>query len=163
MIRNRRPAAAVAAFVLFAAAGVCGVVAARVVRAAWETFVQRTAVHTASANPDGNVAAPFSTTVTSAIYTLQVEMGPPRTGSNVIHLYARALDDGPLTVSQWEGTAGLPESGIEGVEIRLLPLTGDHAIGEVSLTAPGRWQLHLTIRISEIGEATVSVTVPVTQ
>jgi copper transport protein len=161
MIRNRRPASAAAALALFAAVGVCGVVAARVVRAVWATRVQQTPAHTASANADVAAPANFTTKVTSSIYSLQVEVDPARTGTNSIHLYAYTPDNKPLRVVEWKGTAGLPDKGIEPVAIPLLQFTDNHAIGQVSLPAPGGWQLRFTVRISDIDQATVSVTVPV--
>lgn len=162
MIRNRRPAAAAAAAVaVFAAAGVCGVVAARVVRAMWAARVQPTPTVTGSAKADGAAARSFTTTVTSSIYSLQVEVDPARTGINSVHLYAYTPDNKPLRVVEWKGTAGLPERGIEPVAIPILPLTDNHAVGQVSLPTAGGWQLRFTVRTSDADEATVSVTVAI--
>jgi hypothetical protein len=159
MIRNQRPASAAVAVAVFAAVGVCGVVAARVVRAVWETAGQP--AHTTSANADGAARAYFTATVASAIYALQVDVEPGRTGTNVIHLYAYTPDNDPLRVVEWQGTAGLPDNGIEPVAIPILAVTENHAIGQVNLPDPGGWELSFTVRISEIDQATVSVTVPV--
>ena len=161
MIRNRRAASAAASLAIFAAAGVCGVIVVRVLRAVSETLTQQTPAHTASVNTDGGARAYFTTTVTGSIYSLQVDVEPARTGSNSIHLYAYTPDKKPLTAVKWTGTAGLPEKGIERVAIPLLALSDNHATGLVSLPAPGGWQLSLTVRTSAIDQATVSVTVPV--
>jgi copper transport protein len=161
MIRNRRVASAAVALATFAAVGVCGVVAARVVRAAWETLVQQSAARTAPVNTDGGTSAFFTTTVASSIYALEVVVSPARTGSNLIHLFAYTPEHEPQPVVEWQGTAELPEKDIEPVAISILPITADHAVGEVSLPAPGGWQLHFTVRISDVDQATVSVTLPI--
>jgi len=161
MIRNRRFASAAVALAIFAAAGVCGVVASRVVRAVWETLVQQSTARTAPANADGDAPAYFTATLASSIYSLEVAVSPARTGSNLIHLFAYTPDNEPLPVVEWQGTAELPEEGIEPVAISMLAVTADHAVGEVNLPAPGGWQLRFTVRISDIDEATVSVTVPI--
>jgi len=160
MMRTRRATSAAATVAIFATAGVCGVIAVRLIRAASETLTQQTPAPTAPANTDGGARAPFTTTATGSI-SLQVDVEPARTGSNSIHLYAYTPDKKPLTVVEWTGTAGLPEKGIEPVVIPLLPLTDNHAAGVVSLSAPGGWQLRFTVKTSAIDQATVSVTVPV--
>jgi copper transport protein len=104
----------------------------------------------------------FSTTLSSSIYQLQVEVDPAQVGSNSIHLYAYTPDNKPLPVVEWRATAALPDKGIEPVEIPLLPLTDNHTTGEVRLPSAGNWQLRFTVRISEIDQATVTATVPIT-
>jgi hypothetical protein len=160
MTRDRRPASAVVAFAVFAAAGVGGVVAARVIRAVSETATRQPPAHTASATTDGGPTN-FTTTVPSSTYSLQVDVDPARTGSNTIHLYARSPDNKPLPVVGWSGAAELPGKGLQPVAIPFLPLTADHATGLVSLPAAGDWQLRVTVRISTTDQATVTVVVPV--
>lgn len=161
MIRNRRPASAVATLLLFAAVGVCGVVAVRVVRAAWETLGPPTLARTASGSAIGGASTPFTTTVISSSGGVQVDVEPARTGSNVIHLYGYTPENEPLPVVEWQGTAELPAEGIEPVAISILPITNNYAIGQVNLPAPGSWRLRFTLRISDGEQATVSVTVPI--
>jgi copper transport protein len=43
----------------------------------------------------------------------------------------------------------------------LLPLTDNHASGEINLPAAGQWEMRFTVRISDIDQATVTATVPV--
>ncbi|MFI6758867.1 copper resistance CopC/CopD family protein [Micromonospora sp. NPDC050417] len=104
----------------------------------------------------------FTTTLTSSVLSLQVEVDPAETGSNSIHLYAYTLENKPQPVVEWTGTAALQAKGIEPIEIPLLPLTDNHATGEISLPTPGDWQLRFTVRISDIDQATVTATVPIT-
>jgi copper transport protein len=91
-----------------------------------------------------------------------VEVDPAATGSNSIHLFAYTADNKPQPVVEWKGTAALPAKGVEPIEIPLLPLTDNHATGEISLPTPGDWQLSFTVRISDIDQATVTATVPIT-
>ena len=44
----------------------------------------------------------------------------------------------------------------------LLALTDNHATGEIALSEAGRWDFRFTLRTSDIDQATVTVTVPVT-
>ncbi|MGI5214890.1 copper resistance CopC/CopD family protein [Plantactinospora sp. CA-290183] len=104
----------------------------------------------------------FSTTLTSELYRLQVEVSPAGVGSNSVHLYAFTPENKPLRVIEWRATAALPDQGVEPIEVPLLPFTDNHATGEISLPTPGSWQLRFTLRISDIDQATVSATVPIT-
>ncbi|MEU5525627.1 copper resistance protein CopC [Micromonospora chersina] len=125
------------------------------------TLVQTTPARTASADVAGAPAGYFSTTLSSPIYSLQVELDPAETGSNSLHLYAYTKDNRPQPVQEWKATAALPSAGIEPITIPLLPLTDNHATGEINLPAAGQWQLRFTVRTSDIDQATVTATVPV--
>ncbi|MFI6328409.1 copper resistance CopC/CopD family protein [Micromonospora chersina] len=125
------------------------------------TLVQTTPARTASADVAGAPAGYFSTTLSSPIYSLQVELDPAETGSNSLHLYVYTKDNRPQPVQEWKATAALPSAGIEPITIPLLPLTDNHAFGEISLPAAGQWQLRFTVRTSDIDQATVTATVPV--
>lgn len=134
---------------------------AAVVLAVSAVLVHTPPARTAATAETGSVGF-FSTTLSSSIYQLQVEVDPAEVGSNSVHLYAYTPDNKPLPVVEWRATAALPDKGLEPVEIPLLPLTDNHATGEVQLPAAGNWQLRFTVRISEIDQATVSATVPIT-
>ncbi|MFU8876279.1 copper resistance CopC/CopD family protein [Micromonospora sp. SL4-19] len=125
------------------------------------TLVQTTPARTASANVAGAPAGYFSTTLSSPLYSLQVEMDPAERGNNSLHLYAYTPDNRPQPVKEWKATAALPSAGIEPIDIPLLPLTDNHATGEISLPAAGQWQLRFTVRTSDIDQATVTATVPI--
>ncbi|HEX2772423.1 MAG TPA: copper resistance protein CopC [Micromonosporaceae bacterium] len=132
-----------------------------VVLAVSATLVQTTPARTAAADAETGSVRYFSTTLSSSIYQLQVEVDPAEVGSNSVHLYAYTPDNKPLPVVEWRATAALPDKGVEPVEIPLLPLTDNHVTGEVRFPAAGNWQLRFTVRISEIDQATVSATVPI--
>ncbi|MFE9691434.1 copper resistance CopC/CopD family protein [Micromonospora sp. NPDC005806] len=125
------------------------------------TLVQTTPARTASANVAGTPAGYFSTTLSSPLYSLQVELDPAERGNNSMHLYAYTKDNRPQPVKEWKATAALPSAGIEPIEIPLLPLTDNHATGEINLPAAGQWQLRFTVRTSDIDQATVTATVPI--
>lgn len=132
-----------------------------VVLAVSATLVQTTPARTAAAEERAG-AGYFATTLTSSLYRLQVEVDPSRTGVNSVHLYAYTPDNKPLPVVEWRATAALPALGVEPLGIPLLPLTDNHATGEISLPSAGEWQFRFTVRISDIDQATVNTTVPIT-
>ncbi|MEV0155105.1 copper resistance protein CopC [Micromonospora sp. NPDC050686] len=124
-------------------------------------LVQTTPARTAGAEVAGTPQGYFTTTLTSPLYTLQVELDPARRGPNSLHLYAYTKDNKPQPVAEWKASAALPSAGVEAIEVPLLPLTDNHATGEVILPAAGEWQLRFTVRTTEIDQATVTVTVPI--
>ncbi|WP_091673582.1 copper resistance CopC/CopD family protein [Micromonospora auratinigra] len=125
------------------------------------TLVQTTPARTASADVAGAPSGYFSTTLSSPLYSLQVELDPAESGNNTLHLYAYTKDNRPQPVKEWKATAALPSAGIEPIDIPLLPLVDNHATGEINLPARGQWQLRFTVRTSDIDQATVTATVPI--
>ncbi|MEH0845530.1 copper resistance protein CopC [Micromonospora sp. CPCC 205711] len=125
------------------------------------TLVQTTPARTVAAESDGTSSGLYSAMLTSPLYQLQVDIDPAEKGSNSMHLYAYGKDSKPLPVVEWKATAALPSAGIEPIDVPLLPLTDNHATGEISLPAAGDWQFRLTVRISDIDQATVTATVPI--
>ncbi|MCZ7376574.1 copper resistance CopC/CopD family protein [Micromonospora sp. WMMC250] len=125
------------------------------------TLVQTPPARTASAESSEVSAGLFSTSLTSTLYTMQVELSPAERGNNSIHLYAYSKDNLPLPVKEWRATVALPSAGIEPIEVPLLPLTDNHAYGDISLPAAGEWQLKITARTTDIDQATVTATVPI--
>ncbi|WP_199716710.1 copper resistance CopC/CopD family protein [Micromonospora musae] len=124
------------------------------------TLVQTPPARTA-AETAGVEAGYFSSTLTSTLLNIQVELDPAERGNNSLHLYAYTKDNRPQPVVEWKATAALPSAGIEPIEIPLLPLSDSHATGEINLPASGDWQLKLTARTSDIDQATVTATVPI--
>ncbi|MGK5442240.1 copper resistance CopC/CopD family protein [Micromonospora sp. URMC 105] len=125
------------------------------------SLVQTTPARVAAGEAAGTSTGFFSTTLTSPIYSLQLELDPAERGNNSMHLYAYTKDNRPQPVAEWKVTAALPSAGIEPIEVPLLPLTDNHATGEISFPAAGEWQLRVTVRISDIDQATVTATVPI--
>ncbi|MFY1633753.1 copper resistance CopC/CopD family protein [Solwaraspora sp. WMMB335] len=132
-----------------------------VVLAVTSVLVQTTPARTAIGEDLRATSGYFSATLTSDIYSLQVEVDPSRRGNNSVHLYAYTPENRPQPVIEWQATAALPAEGVEPIEIPLLPLTDNHATGEISLPTAGDWELRITVRISDIDQATVSTTVEI--
>ncbi|MFI2269937.1 copper resistance CopC/CopD family protein [Micromonospora aurantiaca (nom. illeg.)] len=125
------------------------------------TLVQTTPARTAAANVAGAEQGYFSATLSSPIYSLEVQVDPAETGNNSMHLYAYTKDSRPQPVQEWKVTAALPSAGIEPITVPLLPLSDNHATGEVNLPARGDWQVRITVRTTDIDQATVTATVPI--
>jgi copper transport protein len=134
---------------------------AAVVLAVASALVQTTPARTAEANSNAP-SEPFSVTLITQVYRLEVRVSPTQTGVNTIHLFAFAADgSGPLDVAEWKGTAALPAQGVEPIDIPLLAITPDHASGQILLPTPGTWQLRFTVRVGETNQATVTANVPI--
>jgi copper transport protein len=122
-------------------------------------LVQTTPARTATAQtvaPDLQQA-----TMTSPLFVVQFDISPATDGNNEVHLYASAPDGGPIRIAEWKGKASLPAQGIEGIDIQLLGLYDDHAAGQVTLPAPGKWKFTFTLRTTEIDQATVTTEVDI--
>jgi copper transport protein len=96
-------------------------------------------------------------TLRNSNMALQIDIFPGTVGNNSIHLYAYTLDNKPLPVVEWTGTAALPAKNIEPIEIPLLRITDFHAIGDISLPAAGVWTFKFTMRTSDIDETSLSL------
>ncbi|HLL66640.1 MAG TPA: copper resistance protein CopC [Micromonosporaceae bacterium] len=110
----------------------------------------------------GTSQGPYSVTVTSKLYQLQVEVDPLATGANTVHLYAYAPNGAPIKVLEWRASAALPEQDLEPVSIPLVVITDNHASGQATLPTAGTWELRFTLRTTDVDQATViqRVTVP---
>jgi copper transport protein len=125
-------------------------------------LTQTTPARVADTAPNASrPAAYFSTTATTSLYTLQVEVDPAKAGENGVHLYAYTSQGKPLKVVEWAATAALPGAGIEPIAIPLLPLTDNHASGSINLPSAGSWQMRVTVRTTEVDQEATTVTVPV--
>lgn len=137
-------------------------------------LVQTTPGRTEAAAPADATITDFVATLESPIYSLEVLVEPGERGSNTVHLYAYTLEGEPLPVEEWGATAELPAGAgevdddtgdappqLEPIEVPLLELTDNHAIGEAQLPVAGDWEFRFTVRISEIDQASVTTTVPI--
>ncbi len=122
-------------------------------------LVQTTPARTAGANPGGTDSRLYSTTLSSELYSLQVELDPAETGNDSLHLYAYTLDGKPQPVVEWKATAALPSAAVEPIQIPLLTITENHTIGTVTLPTPGNWEFRFTLRLTDVDQATVDTTV----
>jgi copper transport protein len=123
-----------------------------------------TAALASYAPPVSAQAGPFSVTTEVGPTTLEMDVDPARVGANTMHVYFFDAKTGApfkqgkeLTV-----TATLPEK-----EIGPLPLEvqsagpGHYIVPSALLNAPGKWEIDLTLRVSEFEQYEEEVEVPV--
>jgi copper transport protein len=135
-----------------------------IVLALTAVLVQTTPARTAEANESAPaVDLPFSTTASTSLFTVQVDVDPAKVGRNDVHLFAYKADGAtPQAVVEWQARVAQPTAGVEPIDVPLLKLTDNHATGQFSVPSAGKWELRLTLRISDIDQASVTVTVPIT-
>jgi copper transport protein len=125
------------------------------------TLVQTTPARAAREEAAGRDSSQYDATLTTGLYSLQVQLEPKTTGANTIHLYAFTPDGVTLDVKEWTATAALPSQGIEPVELPVLPVTSNHAVAQAQLPTPGTWELRFTLRTTDIDAATAVAEVPI--
>jgi copper transport protein len=126
-------------------------------------LVQTTpARNAAAAATSGTSQGIFATTLNSKLFQLQLDLAPTQYGNYELHLFAYTPGGSPLAVTEWKASAALPAQGVEPIDIPLLRLTDSHASGSVTLPSRGDWQFSFTLRTSEIDQATVTTTIPIT-
>jgi copper transport protein len=127
-------------------------------------LVQTTPARTAVADQSAGQSAggPFSVTLTTSLYQVQVDIDPAKVGDNSVHLYAYSPQGAPLKVLKWTASAQLPGAGIEPLTVLLLPVTDSHATGQVTFPSAGKWQVTVTLQVSEFDQAATTTTVTVT-
>lgn len=118
-----------------------------------QTSPARTPTADSAAPP---ASGPTSTTITGKLAQVQVDIDPGRTGPNQLHLFAYTPAGAPLMVLEWRATAALPAQGIEPLQATLLPITDNHATGQIDLPSPGVWELSITVRVSDIDQETLT-------
>ena len=134
-----------------------------VVLAVIGALVQTTPARTAAASRRSCPAAGvYSATLTQHRSTAAGGGRPGQGAATTRCTCTRTRPDGTSRCRWWSGRPPrrCPRPGIEPIEIPLLRITDNHAIGEITLPTPGEWQLRFTLRTSEIDQATVTATVP---
>ena len=123
-------------------------------------LVQSSPGRAADANANLDAASQGLVTLNSPIYSLQVDFS--ESGNNTeIHLFASNLQGVPVKIEEWKVTATLPSKNLGPIPAGVTAITDSHAIGEINLTVPGRWTFSFTLRTSDVDEATVQTTVPI--
>jgi copper transport protein len=115
-------------------------------------LVQSPPARTAAAQ----TAEPFAVTLSSDLYRVRLEIDPARVGGNSLHLYAYNPAGEPQAVVEWKVTATPGDGSIDALDVPLLPVTADHASGEPTFPTAGEWDIKITLRLSEVDQATVS-------
>jgi copper transport protein len=105
----------------------------------------------------------FSTTLNSDLFSVQFEIFPVQVGdNNTLHAFVYTPEGRPLDVAEWKVTAALPEKDVPPLPNDVVSIRGNQGIGAINFPVPGKWELRLTLRVSDIDQATVTTTVPVT-
>lgn len=139
------------------------VAVAAVILAASSVLTQATPARSADVEAQAAAKAKgFATTLTSNLYAVQFEVFPAEVGEyNTIHASVYTPDGRPLDVAEWKATLALPSAAIEPMDNPVATLAGNQGLGNLTFPVPGDWLLSLTIRTSEIDQATVTTTIPV--
>jgi hypothetical protein len=103
----------------------------------------------------------ISHTLTTALYSLQVSIDPAQRGDNIVQLFAFTPSGAPLKIIEWKATAALPAQDIAPIAVPILPVTDNHAVGQITLSLAGTWQFQFTLRVSDTDQAGVSIAIPV--
>jgi copper transport protein len=134
---------------------------AAVVLALTSTLVQTTPAKAVQEEASRRDDTQFTQTLTSSLYSLQVQLEPKQTGANTIHLYAFTPSGGEIAIQEWKATAALPAQNIEPVEMPVLPVSENHAVAQAQLPTPGTWELRFTLRTTDIDAAAVTAQVTI--
>jgi copper transport protein len=102
------------------------------------------------------VPEPYAVTLSTDLYRVRLEIDPAQVGGNSLHLYAYNPAGQPQAVVEWTVTATPADGSIDALDVPLLPVTADHAVAEPTFPTPGDWDLRITLRLSEIDQATVT-------
>ncbi|WP_133879228.1 copper resistance CopC/CopD family protein [Paractinoplanes brasiliensis] len=104
----------------------------------------------------------FVETLNSPLYAVQFEIFPATVGEyNTLHAFAYTPEGKPLKVLEWKVSVSMPSQGIEAIPAPVATVIDNQGLGSVTFPIPGDWQLSMTLRVSEIDQATVTTTVPV--
>lgn len=136
-------------------------VGAVLVVAVASVLVQTTPARSASSQ----ITAPTvqSAVLRDKLFTLTVDLQPGVVGLNDVHLYATTPDGARADVKEWIVRASQPERDIEPIDALILPITPDHAVGQISLPTEGQWTFSFTIRTTDIDQSTVTTTFAITR
>ncbi|MER6911411.1 copper resistance protein CopC [Streptomyces sp. NPDC000594] len=100
---------------------------------------------------------PFDTGGQGGSGTVRLTLDPARPGGNELHLWVNGKDGAPLDVPELKLSFTL-----EAKQIGPLPITperlaaGHWSAGSVQIPMPGDWKVQVTVRTSDIDQATVS-------
>ncbi|MCZ7379814.1 copper resistance CopC/CopD family protein [Micromonospora sp. WMMC250] len=102
-------------------------------------------------------------TLTSDLYTLQFDVYPARVGTpSTLHAYLYTAQARALPAAEWTITLALPAAGIEPITVKVDAPEPNHASATLTFPTAGDWALKFTARTTDVDQATVTATVPVT-
>jgi copper transport protein len=101
------------------------------------------------------VAAEIPATTTATVtdptgrFVLTASLSPGEVGINQVHLFANTTDGKPQAVVEWTVRAANEAAGLDGVQAVVVPVTSNHATGQITLPAAGTWRFTFTLRLDE--------------
>ncbi len=101
------------------------------------------------------VAAEIPATTTATVtdptgrFVLTASLSPGEVGINQVHLFANTTDGKPQPVVEWTARAANEAAGLDGVQAVVVPVTNNHASGQITLPAAGTWRFTFTLRLDE--------------
>jgi copper transport protein len=98
---------------------------------------------------------PYSAQVEMGPNVLQIDLSPARIGTNELHLTLFDQNGLPVKVAEWSGSAELSKANVS-TDVVALPLTENHAVGQVELPIAGDWKFVFTARTSDIDQYSVT-------
>ncbi|WP_344654759.1 copper resistance CopC/CopD family protein [Cryptosporangium japonicum] len=104
-------------------------------------------------------ALPYSAQVDLGPNVLQIDL-PARIGRNELHLTLFDKNGLPVKVEEWSGSAELATANVS-TDVVALPLTENHAVGQVELPIAGDWKFVFTARTSDIDQYSVEKTITI--
>lgn len=103
---------------------------------------------------------PYSAQVEMGPNVLQIDLSPARIGRNELHLTLFDQNGLPVKVEEWSGSAELTKANVS-TDVVALPLTENHAVGQVELPIAGDWKFVFTARTSDIDQYSVDKTITI--
>jgi len=103
---------------------------------------------------------PYSAQVDMGPNVLQIDLSPARIGTNELHLTLFDKNGLPVKVEEWTGSADLQKANVS-TDVVALPLTENHAVGQVELPIAGDWKFVFTARTSDIDQYSVTKTITI--
>jgi copper transport protein len=115
--------------------------------------------HPAPASPS-TLRAPYDTGTPGGSGSAAVVLTSRQDGSTAVAVTLTTLDGTPAKPAELTAALTLPALGLGPLALPLHPTTAGHWTATTTLTPKGTWRLALTVRTSDIDEATVTFTIP---
>ncbi|WEH34493.1 copper resistance protein CopC [Streptomyces sp. AM 4-1-1] len=116
----------------------------------------KTAVAEAVADGPVGLSLPFDTGGQNGKGTVQLDIDPGRTGSNTLHILIDGPDGKPLDVPEVKVSLTLEAKDIGPLPVAPRRLTEGHwTAGDVRIPMAGDWKVAVTVRTSDIDQATL--------
>ncbi|WP_433453566.1 copper resistance CopC/CopD family protein [Streptomyces sp. CA-142005] len=127
-----------------------------------EAAAPELAAATAVAQPTAvSVTVPFDTGARYGSGKVLVDLSPASVGRNELQALVYAFDNGITSVPELRITFTHPERGIGPLDAHLKDVGGYWAAGNLQFPTAGKWQMSVTVRISDVDQATASTTITV--